>query len=72
MNIKTYNGKVFVSAIDNQQNAISRKSLLVGDGILSIDDNIVSGIKMTEDALAQACAKKKYVSSIFLNRLIYC
>uniref|UniRef100_A0A7E4UP55 PDZ domain-containing protein n=1 Tax=Panagrellus redivivus TaxID=6233 RepID=A0A7E4UP55_PANRE len=61
MNIKAYNGKVFASAIDNAQTGIARKSLLVGDAILMIDDQIVSGVKSTEDVLSAACHKKKFV-----------
>lgn len=62
LNIKSYNGKVFVSAIDPTPISIARKSMLVGDAILCIDGQIVSGIRGAEDTLSAACSKKKYVS----------
>uniref|UniRef100_A0A914NZH5 PDZ domain-containing protein n=1 Tax=Panagrolaimus davidi TaxID=227884 RepID=A0A914NZH5_9BILA len=62
--IKGYNGKVYVSGIENKLTSIAYKCLLVGDAILAIEDQAISGVKDTDELLCTSFAKKKFVRLI--------
>uniref|UniRef100_A0A914Z1A0 PDZ domain-containing protein n=1 Tax=Panagrolaimus superbus TaxID=310955 RepID=A0A914Z1A0_9BILA len=62
--IKGYNGKVYVSGIENKHTSIAYKCLLVGDAILAIEDQALSGVKDTDELLCTSFAKKKFVRLI--------
>uniref|UniRef100_A0AC35FBX1 PDZ domain-containing protein n=1 Tax=Panagrolaimus sp. PS1159 TaxID=55785 RepID=A0AC35FBX1_9BILA len=62
--IKGYNGKVYVSGIEKKVTSIAYKCLLVGDAILAIEDQALSGVKDTHELLCTSFAKKKFVRLI--------
>uniref|UniRef100_A0AC34RSC0 PDZ domain-containing protein n=1 Tax=Panagrolaimus sp. JU765 TaxID=591449 RepID=A0AC34RSC0_9BILA len=59
LTIKAYNGKVFVSGLDNNFSSMAFKCLLVGDAILKIDDHIIGGVKDADEQLSATFTTSK-------------
>uniref|UniRef100_A0A7E4ZQ34 PDZ domain-containing protein n=1 Tax=Panagrellus redivivus TaxID=6233 RepID=A0A7E4ZQ34_PANRE len=64
LTVKAYNGKVYVSGIQNSVKSIVSKCLLVGDAILSLDDNVISGVQVANDLLMYGFTRKKFLKAI--------
>ncbi|CAJ0922144.1 unnamed protein product, partial [Mesorhabditis belari] len=59
LKIKTYNNKVYVTSTDNGFNCVSKRTLLVGDAILSVDQKPVSMLKECSEMLTSCLEREK-------------
>ncbi|CAD5216636.1 unnamed protein product [Bursaphelenchus xylophilus] len=68
INIKAYQGRVYISSTDNGFKSLGKRTFLVGDIIMSIDNVEVSSVKDAKDLIKKGLNSKERYCKVAIER----